>query len=68
MADETQAQITQLQQQQSLFTQSLRAMIEGRWTGANSAEAFLFALDPNLQGQVNPDPPITESEYEAPKA
>ena len=61
------AQITQLQQQQSLFTQALKAMIEGTWTGAGSAEALLYALDPNMQGSINPDTPVVHSEYEPPK-
>ena len=64
----TQAMITQLQQQQALFTQSLKAMLEGRWTGADSAEALLYALDPNMTGTLNLDKPVTESEAaEAPK-
>jgi hypothetical protein len=71
-SDDQTAQITQLQQQQGLFTQALKAAVEGRWTGAGSVEAFLYALDPNLQGTVTPDPPVTDSEYaedaDSPKA
>ena len=67
-SDDQAAQITQLQQQQSLFTQALKAAVEGRWTGAGSVEAFLYALDPAMQGTVTPDVPVTESEYEPPKA
>jgi len=67
-SDDQAAQITQLQQQQSLFTQALKAAVEGHWSGAGSVEAFLYALDPNMQGTVTPDVPITESEYEPPKA
>jgi len=66
-SDDQGAQITTLQQQQSLFTQALKAALEGHWTGAGSVEAFLYALDPNLQGSVSPDPPVTESEYEEEK-
>jgi len=62
------AQITQLQQQQAIFTQALKAMIEGTWTGAGSAEALLYALDPTMQGGINPDTPVLHSEYEPPKA
>jgi hypothetical protein len=62
-SDDQTAQITQLQQQQSLFTQALKAAVEGRWVGADSVEAWLYALDPNLQGTVTPDPPVTDSEY-----
>ncbi|HYW90548.1 MAG TPA: hypothetical protein VFB50_22445 [Chloroflexota bacterium] len=64
-SDDQAAQITQLQQQQGLFTQALKAAVEGRWVGADSVEAYLYALDPNMQGSVAPDPPVTESEYEA---
>jgi len=67
-SDDQAAQITQLQQQQALFTQALKAAVEGHWTGAGSVEAFLYALDPSMQGNVTPDVPITESEYEPPKA
>lgn len=64
MTEDEQAQITQLQQQQSLFTQALKAAVEGRWTGADSVEAYLYALYPPFQGQTTPDPPVTESEYD----
>jgi len=69
-SDDQAAQITLLQSQQGLFTQALKAALEGRWTGAGSVEAFLYALDPNMQGALAPDPPVTESEYNAenPKA
>lgn len=56
--------ITQLQQQQALFTQSLRAMLEGRWTGDASVEAYLYALDPSMTGKLQLDPPVPESEVE----
>ena len=58
---EESAEITQLQQQQSLFTQALKAMLEGRWVGENSVEAFLYALDPNMVDTIDYDIPITES-------
>ena len=61
----TEAQITQLQQQQALFTQIIKAQLEGRWSGADSAEAFLYALDPNMTGTLTLDVPVTQSE--APK-
>ena len=63
-SDDQAAQITQLQQQQALFTQALAAAVSGKWVGAGSVEAFLYALDPQLQGTVTPDPPVTESEYD----
>jgi hypothetical protein len=55
------AQINQLQTQQSLFTQALKAMLEGRWVGENSVEAYLYALDPNMIDTIDYDIPITES-------
>lgn len=58
--------IAQLQQQQAIFTQIIKAQLEGKWTGADSAEALLYALDPNLTGTVIIDKPVTESEYEQP--
>lgn len=63
--DNTGAQITQLQQQQALFTQALKAMLEGAWTGGpSSVEAFLYALDPGMQGTLTFDIPVTESQAE----
>lgn len=62
---ETNPQITQLQQQQALFTQALRAALEGKWTGEGSVEAFLYALDPHLSGQLQLDVPLTESDVES---
>lgn len=53
--------ITQLQQQQMLFTQALKAMLEGRWVGENSVEAYLYALDPQFIDTLDLDIPITES-------
>lgn len=52
------ARITQLETQQSLMTQALKAALEGRWTGENSVEAYLYALAPMLQGAVTPNPPV----------
>jgi hypothetical protein len=52
--------IDQLQQQQALQTQALLHAIRGEWDaaqfGAESAEAFLVALNPGLQGKVNAIP------------
>jgi len=62
-SDDQTAQITTLQQQQALFTQALAAAVSGKWVGAGSVEAFLYALDPSLQGSVTSDPPVTQSEY-----
>jgi hypothetical protein len=62
VTDDEQAQITTLQQQQSLFTQALVAALAGKWTGAGSVEAYLYALDPNLQGMLDVDAPVVQSE------
>ena len=57
--EETNARLTTLEQQQSLLTQCLVAALEGHWIGAPpSVEAFLFAINPTLQGQITPDPPV----------
>jgi hypothetical protein len=61
-------QITQLQQQQAIFTKIIAQQLQGKWTGENSAEAWLYALDPSIQGTLDLDIPIVESEYENPKA
>ena len=60
----TEEQITQLQQQQAIFTLALKAALEGKWTGEGSVEAFLYALDPNMTGTLQLDVPLTESDYE----
>jgi hypothetical protein len=67
---DTAAQINLLQQQQALFTQIVKDMLEGKWAGgADTAEALLYALDPNMTGTLSLDTPVTQSEYsEPPKA
>jgi hypothetical protein len=56
------ALIQQLQQQQSLMTQALVAALEGRWVaGADTVEAYVYALDPSRQGQLILDPPVVSS-------
>jgi hypothetical protein len=60
MDEETKAQIQQLQQQQSFLTRALAAALAGRWQGEDSVEAWLYAIDPNLQGHITPDPPYYE--------
>lgn len=64
---DTIAQITQLQQQQALTVQALAALLQGRSVGADSTEAFLYAIDPGLQGTLTLDPPVAQSELEPPK-
>ena len=61
-SDDQTAQIVQLQTQQAIFTQALKAALEGHWVGAGSVEAFLYALDPTLSGMLMPDPPVVQSE------
>jgi hypothetical protein len=63
LSADTPAQIAQLQQQQALFTAALQSALEGRWTGAGSVEAYLYALNPNAQGTLQLDTPVTQSEY-----
>ena len=60
----TEAQIAQLQQQQALTVQALVALLEGRSVGADSLEAFLYAIDPALQGTLALDPPVAESQLD----
>jgi hypothetical protein len=61
--------IKQLQDQQALFTQALKAALEGQWAGGPATvEAFLYALDPNMTGTLALDLPITESQTDDPKA
>jgi hypothetical protein len=55
--DDDQAQITQLQQQQQFLTRALMAACAGRWQGEDSVEAWLYAIDPALQGQLTVNPP-----------
>jgi len=63
---ETDPRIAQLQQQQAIFTQIIKAQLEGRWAnGADTAEGLLYALDPNMSGTLQLDLPITESEAES---
>jgi hypothetical protein len=49
-----------LQRQQSFQTLAITAYLEGRVTGASSAEAYLYALDPTLQGKLSPKTPVWE--------
>lgn len=57
MNDDDQATITQLQTQQMYLTRAMKAAAEGRWQGEDSVEAWLLAIDPSLQGQINANPP-----------
>lgn len=56
-ADQVSARLTQLENQQALLTQALAAALQGNWTGAGSVEAFLYAISPQMQGQVQANPP-----------
>ena len=55
-------QITQLQAQQALTVQALVAALAGRRQGEASVEAYLYAIDPGLQGQLSPNPPVVQSQ------
>lgn len=57
MSDEDNAAITTLQTQQMYLTRAMKAAAEGRWQGEDSVEAWLYAIDPSLQGQVVTNPP-----------
>lgn len=64
---DTMALINQLQQQQALFTQIIKAQLEGKWAaGADTAEGLLYALDPNMAGTLSLDTPVTHSEEDNP--
>ena len=57
--EEAHARITTLEHQQALMTQALAAALSGQWVGAPpSVEAFLYAINPNLQGTLVLDPPV----------
>ena len=61
------AQITQLQEQQALFTQCLKEMLQGNWSGgAATVEGLLYALDPQMTGTLSLDTPVTHSEESSP--
>ena len=63
----TSAQITQLQEQQSLFTQALKEMLQGNWSGgAATVEGLLYALDPQMTGTLALNTPVTHSEESSP--
>jgi hypothetical protein len=67
VSDDTTAQITQLQEQQSLFTQALKEMLQGNWSGgAATVEGLLYALDPNMTGTLSLNTPVTHSEVSDP--
>ena len=50
-------EITQLQQQQALFTQALKAMLEGKWVAG---------ADTQMSGTLSLDYPVSQSELEEP--
>lgn len=58
-------EIATLQMQQSLFTSSLRAALEGHWTGEGSVEAYLLAISPNLAPLPTVDYLLTSEAGEA---
>lgn len=50
------ALVAQLQAQQAAQTQAIKANLEGRFTGEDSQEAWLLALNPTLAGRLRPNP------------
>jgi predicted chitinase len=50
--------VAQLTQQQVWITRALSAMAEGRWTGEDSVEAYLLALDPSFAGVLQSRVPL----------
>lgn len=54
-------QITQLQAQQALTVQALVAALAGKWQGEGSVEAFIYAIDPGLQGTLRCNPPVVQT-------
>jgi len=67
---ELEAQLQQLKDQQGIFTQAVKAMLEGLWCGEGSADAWLKALDPNLETncltpiRVGDAPPVQPRPYD----
>jgi hypothetical protein len=56
-AEEIEAKLAQLEQQQSFQTSALRAALEARWSGeADSVDGFVKALDPTIQ--TDPKTPL----------
>src|SRR5262249_52156602 len=45
-------------EQQGAITRALAAMGDGRWTGEDSVEAWLLALNPTWQGELSPRTPL----------
>jgi N-acetyl-anhydromuramyl-L-alanine amidase AmpD len=65
------AQFNQLAEQQAAITRALAALADGRWTGEDSVEAWLLALDPTFLGNLQPRQPTYErppSEIDSPAA
>jgi hypothetical protein len=46
-----------LERQQAYLTQALAAAVQGKWTGDGSVEAYLYAINPGLQGTLTLNPP-----------
>lgn len=60
--DEIRTLIEQLQKQQSMQTNALRAALEGRWSGqADSVDGWVRALDPGITETVPRTPLYDDS-------
>jgi hypothetical protein len=58
---EVRAEIELLQRQQAMQTNALRAALEARWSGEDSVDAWVRALDPGLT-TTTPRTPIYEDD------
>jgi len=55
-AEEMAQVISLLETQQAYQTNAIRAALEGRWTGEDSVDAWVKALDPTIQ--TDPQTPL----------
>lgn len=67
MDDETRALLNQLQTQQMYTVRGLANLLQGRPVGADSLEAFLYAIDPTLEGTLELNPTVSQSELDEAK-
>jgi hypothetical protein len=58
-AEDVDAKLAQLETQQAFQTNAIRAALEARWSGeADTVTGWLIALDPALEGELNPQTPL----------
>lgn len=57
--DELNTRLTVLERQQAYLTNALAAALQGQWAGgADTAEAWVYAINPTLQGTLKLDLPV----------